>query len=140
MCLTHLFLKIDMHFTDPVGRVHPPNHPDPWRHPPKFANKGFVGSHLRKTLLAERSLTPLWRVLRGWTWDPREPAVEMDRLDIFKLWARHYYHPTEDLEDEDDLEAQDRPEDQANQEVSGRFEAQSGRRAQGSYPLPSFMV
>lgn len=102
--LTHLFLKIDMHFTDPAGRVHPPaNHPlaaDPWRHPPRFASKGFVGTHLRQTLLAERSLTPLWRVLRGWTWDPREPPVHMDRLDVVKLWARHYYHPDED----DDLD------------------------------------
>jgi len=95
-CLTHLFLKIDMHFTDPLGRVHPNNHADTWRYPPKFARKGFVGCQLRKTLLGERSLTPLWRVLRGWTWDPREPAVHMDKLDIVKLWARHYYHPDDD--------------------------------------------
>jgi hypothetical protein len=100
MCLTHLFLKIDMHFTDPIGRVHPANHPDTWRYPPNFASKGFVGTHLRQTLLAERSLTPLWRVLRGWTWDPKEPAVHMDKLDVVKLWARHYYHPNEN-EDED---------------------------------------
>jgi hypothetical protein len=101
LCLTHLFLKLDMHLTDPIGRISPRNHPDTWRFPPEFAGKGFVGSHLRSTLLAERSLTPLWRVLRGWTWDPKEPAVHMDKLDIVKLWARHYFNPEERGEDLD---------------------------------------
>jgi hypothetical protein len=91
-----------MHFTDPIGRVNPANHPDTWRYPPEFARKGFVGCQLRKTLLGERSLTPLWRVLRGWTWDPHEPAVHMDKLDIVKLWARHYYNPND--EDDEDLD------------------------------------
>jgi hypothetical protein len=100
LCLTQLFLKIDMHLTDPIGRISP-NHPDTWRFPPEFARKGFVGSHLRSTLLAERSLTPLWRVLRGWTWDPKEPAVHMDKLDIVKLWARHYFDPEENGDDMD---------------------------------------
>lgn len=98
MFLTHLFMKIDMHFTHPLGRVNPPNHPDAHRFPPHFARQGFVGTELRQTLLGESTLTPLWRVLRGWTPDPREPAVHMDKLDIVKLWVRHYYEPDADIE------------------------------------------
>lgn len=98
MFLTHFFLKLDMHFTEPMGRMNPNNHPDTHRFPPRHARKGFVGTQLRQTLLGERSLTPLWRVLRGWTPDPREPAVHMDRLDIVKLWVRHYYKPNPDTD------------------------------------------
>jgi hypothetical protein len=98
MFLTHLFIKIDMHFTHPLGRVNPPNHPDAHRFPPHFARQGFVGAQLRQTLLGERTLTPLWRVLRGWTPDPDEPAIHMDKLDIVKLWVRHYYEPDADIE------------------------------------------
>jgi hypothetical protein len=98
MYLTHFFIKVDMHFTHPLGRVQPPNHPDTHRFPPHFARQGFVGSSLRQTLLGERTLTPLWRVLRGWTPDPRDPAVYMDRLDVVKLWVRHYYEPEAGIE------------------------------------------
>lgn len=87
-----------MHFTHPLGRINPPNHPDIFRFPPHFTRQGFVGSSLRQTLLGEKSLTPLWRVLRGWTWEPSEPAVHMDKLDILKLWVRHYYKPPADME------------------------------------------
>lgn len=96
MLLTNFFIKVDMHFTHPLGRVQPPNHPDTHRFPPRFARQGFVGSSLRQILLGERTLTPLWRVLRGWTPDPRDPAVHMDTLDIVKLWVRHYYEPDAD--------------------------------------------
>lgn len=98
MYLTHFFIKVDMHFTHPLGRVQHPNHPDTHRFPPRFARQGFVGSSLRQTLLGERTLTPLWRVLRGWTPDPRDPAVYMDKLDIVKLWVRHYYEPDANIE------------------------------------------
>jgi hypothetical protein len=98
MYLTHFFIKVDMHFTHPLGRVQQPNHPDTHRFPPRFARQGFVGSSLRETLLGERTLTPLWRVLRGWTPDPRDPAIPMGKLDIVKLWVRHHYDPGEDVE------------------------------------------
>jgi hypothetical protein len=87
-----------MHLTHPLGRVQPHNHPDTHRFPPHFARQGFVGTQLRQTLLGERSLTPLWRVLRSWTPDPSDPAVHMDKLDIMKLWVRHFYNPDADLE------------------------------------------
>jgi hypothetical protein len=98
MYLTHFFIKVDMHFTHPLGRVQMPNHPDTHRFPPRFARQGFVGSSLRQVLLGERTLTPLWRVLRGWTPDPRDPAVHMNQLDIVKLWVRHHYEPDADIE------------------------------------------
>jgi hypothetical protein len=98
MYLTHFFIKVDMHFTHPLGRVQMPNHPDTHRFPPRFARQGFVGSSLRQVLLGERTLTPLWRVLRGWTPDTRDPAVHMDQLDIVKLWVRHHYEPDADIE------------------------------------------
>ncbi|KAM0723860.1 hypothetical protein Q7P37_000850 [Cladosporium fusiforme] len=103
--LTMLFLKIDMHFTDPEGRLWPANHPDPYHYPPQLANKAFVGCSLRKTLFAERSLTPLWRLLRGWSPDPRAPAAPPSRLDMVRLWVRHYYEPDEELrEDTEDMQ------------------------------------
>lgn len=91
--LTLLFLKIDMHFTHPLGPIYPANHPDTFRFPPRHALKGYVGCTLRETLLGERGLVPLWRVLRGWGPDPNEPAIPLRRLDVLKLWVRHYYDP-----------------------------------------------
>nr|OQO25541.1 hypothetical protein B0A51_06860 [Rachicladosporium sp. CCFEE 5018] len=89
--LTHFFLKLDMHLTDPIGGTMPANHPDQLRFPNRFARQAFTGKQLRETLLAEKSLTPLWRVVRGWSPDPDQPRVVMDRLDMLKLWVRHYY-------------------------------------------------
>ncbi|KAK6436633.1 hypothetical protein LTR95_007175 [Oleoguttula sp. CCFEE 5521] len=89
--LTHFFLKLDMHLTDPIGGIMPANHPDQLRFPNRFARQAFTGKQLRETLLAEKSLTPLWRVVRGWSPDPGQPRVVMDRLDMLKLWVRHYY-------------------------------------------------
>lgn len=98
------FLKLDMHFTSPEGRVWPANHADTHAYPPHLANLGFTGVALRKTLLAERSLTPLWRVLRGWGPDSLAPAEGMGRLDLVWLWVRHCYDPSEEEEEDDDDE------------------------------------
>ena len=43
-------------------------------------------------LLAERHLTSLWRVLRGWTWDPQMPMTKLTRLEVIRLWVRHRYN------------------------------------------------
>lgn len=96
---TMFFLKLDMDFTNPSGAIYPANHQDQLRFPQKWANMGFTGTALRETLLAEKSLTPLWRVLRGWSWDPEQPRVHMDQLDMLRLWVRHYYKPRVDLPD-----------------------------------------
>lgn len=93
---TMFFLKVDMLFTNPAGQVYPTNHPDQLRFPQQWANLGFTGTALRETLLAEKSLTPLWRVLRGWSWDPEQPRVHLDQLDMLRLWVRHYYKPRAD--------------------------------------------
>nr|OQO23608.1 hypothetical protein B0A51_08065 [Rachicladosporium sp. CCFEE 5018] len=93
--LTHFFLKLDMHLTDPIGGTMPANHPDQLRFPNRFARQAFTGKQLRETLLAEKSLTPLWRVVRGWSPDPGQPRVVMDRLDMLKLWVRFYYNRPE---------------------------------------------
>src|ERR1700750_2968587 len=66
--LTCFFLKVDMRFTDPVRPPYPTNHPNQLLHPNKLAAGCPTGITLRKILLAERQLTPLWRVLRGWNW------------------------------------------------------------------------
>lgn len=87
-----------MHFTEPIGRINPAVHPDTHRFPPHHARKGFVGTQFRQVLLGEKSLTPLWRVLRGWSPDPNDPAVHMDELDIVKLWVRHFYEPDQDMD------------------------------------------
>ncbi|KAK6435897.1 hypothetical protein LTR95_007913 [Oleoguttula sp. CCFEE 5521] len=84
--LTHFFIKLDMHLTDPIGGTMPANHPDQLRFPNRFARQAFTGKQLRETLLGEKSLTPLWRVVRGWSPDPGQPRVVIDRLDMLKLW------------------------------------------------------
>ena len=91
------FIKVDMAFTDPGLEPYPVNHPMPWLYPPRLANGSYISCKLRQTLLAERHLTPLWRALRGWSWYPDRGPQPMDKLDILRLWARHYYHPTANL-------------------------------------------
>lgn len=94
--LTYFLLKVDMLFTDPVHPPFPLNHPDQLSFPNHLAGGAPSGVPLRKLLLAERHLTSLWRVMRGWTWDPREPQVRMTRMDVLRLWVRHRYsHPPE---------------------------------------------
>jgi len=47
---------------------------------------------MRKLLLAERSLIPLWHVLVGWSWYPAQGRTEgMTSLAVLRLWARHSY-------------------------------------------------
>lgn len=60
--LNMLFIKLDMHWTDPVT---------------------FTGGEIvvRELLLAERSLSSLWNYLRG--------ADGRTRLDYLKLWVKH---------------------------------------------------
>lgn len=90
--LTHLFIKLDMFFTDPIAPVHPVNSSDPMLYPPDLGSTVDLGIPLRQTLLAERSLVPLWRVLHGWSWDNEEEwGLPLTRLDMLSLWVRHYY-------------------------------------------------
>ena len=98
MASTMFFLKLDMFFTDPAGQVYGPTqlHTNTFAYPRQWEGKGFVGCDLRELLLAEKSFTPLWRVLRGWSWDPRDGPVPMNRLDILRLWIRHKYKVPDD--------------------------------------------
>ncbi|KAK4542309.1 hypothetical protein LTR36_006962 [Oleoguttula mirabilis] len=93
-CATLFFLKVDMSFTDPAGPVYPvaTANTNIGAHPRRLERTGVIGCDLREMLMAERHFTPLWRVLRGWSWDPSEPRVSMNRLDVLKLWVRHRYH------------------------------------------------
>ncbi|KAH9842154.1 hypothetical protein Tdes44962_MAKER01532 [Teratosphaeria destructans] len=92
---TLFFLKVDMAFTDPACAVYPLAGPHTNMHayPARYQRKGHVGCDLREMLISEKSFTPLWRVLRGWSPDPKEPAFHMNRLDVLKLWVRHKYKP-----------------------------------------------
>ena len=92
-------LKVDMLLTDPLHPAYPINHANQRFFPRKDNGTSVSGVGLRKLLLAERQLTPLWRVVRGWTPDPKEPARPMTRLDMLRLWVRHKYVPKEDLPD-----------------------------------------
>lgn len=87
--LTHFFLKVDMHFTDPIGELYVNNHPIQRLNPNAWAGGAFIGVELREVLIAEKSLTPLWRVLRGWSWDSDQEQNPMTRLDMLRLWIRH---------------------------------------------------
>ncbi|KAK5137754.1 hypothetical protein LTR08_007326 [Meristemomyces frigidus] len=90
---TLFFMKVDMSFTDPEGPVNPigTGHTNTGAYPRRLERRGVIGCDLREMLTAERQFTPLWRVLRGWSWDPSEPKVIMNRLDILRLWVRHRY-------------------------------------------------
>ena len=98
---TSFFLKVDMAFTDPGFALYPAHHRMQWLYPNRWAHGAFVGCRLRQTLLAERNLTALWRVLRGWNWNALARPLPMEKLDIIRLWIRHYYHPAIDEETED---------------------------------------
>ena len=87
------FIKLDMHFTHPMPPSFPFNHPDQRRFPNRMTGGHTSGVQLRKALLAEKSLTPLWRVIRGWSWDASLSQIPMTRLDLIRLWVRHYYIP-----------------------------------------------
>ncbi|EMC94156.1 hypothetical protein BAUCODRAFT_150362 [Baudoinia panamericana UAMH 10762] len=100
-CATAFFLKVDMAFTDPLGKVMPFNTPstNTKRYPQEWQNCAPVGCDLRELLMAERHLTPLWRVLRGYSWDPTEPFWPMSRLDVLKLWVRQKYRLPDNVAD-----------------------------------------
>ncbi|QIX01579.1 hypothetical protein AMS68_007096 [Peltaster fructicola] len=89
--LTCFFMKIDMAFTAPEATPFPPNYPNERFISPDWANGVFLGVELREYMLAERNLTPLWRVLHGWCPDPAEPQSPITRLDILRLWVRHKF-------------------------------------------------
>lgn len=91
---TCFLLKVDMYFTNPTAPIYPIHHPNQYLHPIHLSGGTPTGVALRKMLLAERGLTPLWRVLRGWNWDPTQPRIPLTRLDMLRLWVRHRYgHP-----------------------------------------------
>ncbi|KAK4565680.1 hypothetical protein LTR86_003528 [Recurvomyces mirabilis] len=98
---TTFFLKVDMFFTDPDGPVIPHNTGtmNPAMHPPQWQASSFTGVPFRKLLTAERHLTSLWRVLRGWGPDSATGMMTMTRLDLLKLWVRHKYHLPVDVPD-----------------------------------------
>lgn len=88
---THFFLKVDMLFTNPAPDLYPVNHPNQTMYPNRWANGMAVGCSLREMLLAEKSLTPLWRVIRGWAPDGAGDGRPIEHLDILKLWMRHKF-------------------------------------------------
>lgn len=99
---TILFLKVDMSFTDPAGQVFAPadTNTNTSAYPRNLERHGFIGCGLRETLMAERQLTSLWRVIRGWSPDPTKGTTSMSRLDVLKLWVRHKYKPRDSLPDD----------------------------------------
>lgn len=95
--ITAFLLKVDMALTNPNQAAYPARYPGM---PPNWADNIPTGVPLRKLLLAERHLTPLWRVLRGWTWDPSQPRIPFSRLEALRLWVRHKFRLPEDTPDE----------------------------------------
>ncbi|KAF7187065.1 hypothetical protein HII31_11674 [Pseudocercospora fuligena] len=89
--LTHLFLKVDMFFTDPAFALYRFNHPNQRVWPNRWANGAALGCNLREKLLAERSLTSLWRVMRGWSPEPAAGFRPILAMDILNLWVRHRF-------------------------------------------------
>ncbi|EGP85287.1 unnamed protein product [Zymoseptoria tritici ST99CH_3D7] len=85
------FIKVDMAFTDPESA--PIVAPIPGAAPirPNRVGGNLIGCKLREVLLAERTMTCLWRVLKGWSWDTEDPARPMRKIDIFKLYMRHRF-------------------------------------------------
>ncbi|KAF2721099.1 hypothetical protein K431DRAFT_224870, partial [Polychaeton citri CBS 116435] len=100
--LTHFLIKIDMHFTNPLGRVFKqlPASQDPdanhmmrgaWSH------GAFVGCEFRKLILSEQGLAALWRVLHDWSWDAQHHQIAFSRMDVLRLWIRHKYQIPDDI-------------------------------------------
>lgn len=95
--LMRFFVKLDMALTNPGMRRFPLNHPNQAKYPNNWAGARPLASALSEKLLAERTLTPLWRVLRNWSWDadtgtPPKPSSD---LDMLRLLIRHtaYWDP-----------------------------------------------
>lgn len=89
--LTHFFLKLDMLFTDPAYEIFPLNAPNQQVLPNAWAGGQALGCTLREKLLAEKGLTPLWRVMKGWSPDPATGDRPIRRMDILELWMRHRF-------------------------------------------------
>ncbi|KXT02258.1 hypothetical protein AC578_5055 [Pseudocercospora eumusae] len=89
--LTHFFLKVDMFFTDPAFAIYWLNHPNQRVWPNRWAHGAALGCNLREKLLSERSLTSLWRVMRGWSPDPAASFRPIRAMDILSLWVRHRF-------------------------------------------------
>lgn len=91
--ITAFLLKVDMAFTLPDKAAFPPQHPGM---PAHWARRIPTGVPLRKLLLAERNLTSLWRVLKGWTWDVTQPRIPLTKLEALRLWVRHKFRMPDD--------------------------------------------
>jgi hypothetical protein len=89
--MTHFLLKVDMFFTEPKVATYPHHHANQRMFPAKWAGKMQSGVALRRMLLAERQLSSLWRVVRGWSWDATDSTRPMTRLDALRLWVRHSF-------------------------------------------------
>jgi hypothetical protein len=87
--MTHFLLKVDMFFSDPLRPAFPANHPRQRIYPNRYAGRAQSGVPFRRLLISEKSFTPLWRVIRGWAWDPTDPPRPMTRLDGLRLWVTH---------------------------------------------------
>ena len=101
--MTFFLIKVDMHFTDPLVPTYEANHRNQRMHPNKYAGGLPTGVPLRKMLLAERHLSSLWRVMRGWSWDSgfgKSSDRPLHRLDLLRLWIRHKYVLPETASDE----------------------------------------
>jgi hypothetical protein len=89
-------VKIDMALTDPGYPLFEPDNSDD-EIPAGWAFGAHTGHDLRHYLVGERSLTPLWRMLHGWSWDntrdrswdPYQDPPKWTKLDILKLFTRH---------------------------------------------------
>ena len=85
-------LKKDTLLTDPLAPRYPTNRPNQRLYPNKYAGGMISGVPSRKMLLAERHLSALWRVMRGWSWDSglgTGAERPLHRLGILSLWMKH---------------------------------------------------
>ncbi|GAB7360643.1 hypothetical protein MBLNU230_g0523t1 [Neophaeotheca triangularis] len=89
--LTLFFLKLDMAFTSPTAPLYPRGHSNQFLYPNHLADCTFIGVNLRETLLAERNLSSLWRVLHGWSPDAKYLQTPFSRGDILRLQVRHHF-------------------------------------------------
>lgn len=89
--LTQFFLKLDMAFTSPTAPLYPRNHANQFLYPNYLADCTFIGVDLRETLLAERNLTSLWRILHGWSPETTVIQTRFSKQDIIRLHIRHHF-------------------------------------------------
>lgn len=92
---TDFFLKVDMALTDPGYKLVSASIMNP------VQIGGYVGCALRQILIAERNFTPLWRLLKGWAWQPNIPIRPLHESDMIELYWRHMARVPLDIPDED---------------------------------------